>query len=60
MSVLTEFYFCGIFGGFCSCINQSRINLGVAGAAGVGGFPFSLYSNHLSEKGDLDNPKGDL
>ena len=53
MSVLTEFYFCGIFGDFCSYINQSCMNLGVAGAAGAGGFPFSLYSNHLSGKGHL-------
>ena len=36
------------------------MNLGVAGAAGVGGFPFSLYSNHLFGEGDLYNPKGDL
>jgi hypothetical protein len=36
------------------------MNLGVAGAPGVGGFPFSLYSNLLSETGELDNPKDDL
>ena len=34
--------------------------LGVAGAPGVGGFSFSLYSNHLFGKGDLYNPKNDL
>ena len=36
------------------------MNLGVAGAPGVGGFPFSLYSDHLSGKGELNNPKDDL
>ena len=37
-----------------------NVNLGVAGAPGAGGFPFSLYSNHFSGTGHLYNPKDDL
>ena len=60
MSVITGFYLCGNFEDFCSHLNLSCMGLGVAGAPGVGGFPFSLYSNHLSGKGDLYNLKDDL
>ena len=60
MSVLTGFYLCGNFEDFCSYFNLSCMDLGVAGVAGGGGFPFSLYSNHLSRKGELYNPKDDL
>ena len=45
MSVLTGFYFCGIFEDFCSCFSLSCMDLGVAGVAGAGVFPFSLYSS---------------
>ena len=37
-----------------------NVNIGVVGVAGAGVFPFSLYSNHLSGKGDPYNPKDDL
>ena len=52
MSVFTVFL-CGILEDFCSYFGLSCMDLGVAGAPGVGVFPFSLYSNHLSGKGDL-------
>ena len=60
-SVVSKSILCfGDFGDFCSYINQSCMNLGAAGAPGVGGFPFSLYSNHFSGTGHLYNPKDDL
>ena len=59
MSVFTVFL-CGILEDFCSHFGLSCMDLGVAGAPGVGVFPFSLYSNHLSGKGDPYNPKDDL
>ena len=60
MSVLTDLHLCGVFEDFYSHFGLYYVDLGVAGAPGVAGFPFSLYSNHFSGTGHLYNPKDDL
>ena len=57
---INQSFVCSNSGDLCSQFSLICVNLGVAGAPGVGVFPFSLYSNLLSETGELDNPKDDL